>query len=139
MQGAANQLFVVMHPDEQAIVDYCNQWPNSFISGREIALKVGGKERYTEDRFWANHILTGLTNRGILETDSLGHYRIKPKESKKKHDQPHISPQLLKILKSSGKKFEGVEMETSEDVPVIPPYPKQLNPVPPTGTGAAKK
>ncbi len=39
-----------MNSDEKDIIDYLKGWPNSFVSGKEIARKVGGKERYEDDR-----------------------------------------------------------------------------------------
>ncbi len=115
-----------MQPDEKDIVDYLKGWPNSFVSGKEIARKVGGKERFDEDRGWAIPILTQMVRIGILETDHLGYFRLKPEVRKKRQQLPqHVSPQILKILKSSGKSFDGVEIA---DEPLNPRFPSIANP-----------
>jgi hypothetical protein len=120
-----------MHADEKAIVDYLKSWPNSFVSGKEIARKVGGRERFDDDRGWAISILAQLVRTGVVETDHLGYFKLKAEDRKKKHDQKHVSPQMLKILKSSGKSFDGIEIEN--DTPV---YRKPSSPAPnPAGQG----
>jgi hypothetical protein len=104
-----------MNADEKAIVEYLKAWPNSFISGREIARKVGGKHRYEDDRGWAIPILAQMIIAGVLETDHMGHFRLKPDDKKKKRVRTHVSPQILKILKSSGKSFDGLDLEGDTD------------------------
>src|SRR5258708_6537374 len=99
-------LFSKMNSDEKAIIDYLKSWNNSFVSGREIARKVGGKQRYEEDRGWIIPILARMVTDGLIESDYLGHFRLK-REEKKIRLQRHVSPQMLKILKSSGKTFDG--------------------------------
>jgi hypothetical protein len=113
--------------DEQDILDYLKAWPGSFISGKEIAKKIGGKERFQADRGWAIPILTALVRRGIVETDHVGGFCLKVVEERKKREPQHVSPQLLKILKSSGKKFDSVVL-TEDDGPSIPVYRKPAEP-----------
>jgi hypothetical protein len=117
--------------DGKTILDYLKSWPTQFISGREIARRVGGKKRYAEDRFWAVPVLKHLVEEEKLESDSMGHYRLMPVDKKKTKlkTKRHVSPQILKILKSSGKQFDGVnvyELEEPEE-PVIKPYPFAKN------------
>jgi hypothetical protein len=116
--------------DGKAILDYLKSWPTTFVSGREIARRVGGKRRYAEDRFWAVPVLRHLVKEESLETDSVGGYRPCQKESvssaKKSKNRRFVSPQYLKILKSSGKNFEAIVID--EEVPEdeknpIPAYP----------------
>jgi hypothetical protein len=116
-----------MQNDEKEIIDYLKRWPNSFVSGKEIARKVGGKERFDRDHGWAIPIFAQMVRLGIIETDQLGHFRLKPEVKKKQPRHEHVSPQILKILKSSGKSFEGVSIEDDpkeSDKPPIPFYPK---------------
>ncbi len=110
-----------MNADEKAIVNYLKGWPGSFVSGREIARKVGGKERYNEDRGWALPVLAQMVRLGTLESDQYGYYRLKLEEKKKK-EKTHVSPQILKILKSSGKTFGTFILEEDEDEDEIPKY-----------------
>jgi len=107
-----------MHADEKAIIDYLKGWPSSFVSGKEIARKSCGRDRYEDDRGWAIPILAQLVRLGVLESDHLGYFKLIQKDEKKKHGQKHVSPQLLKILKSSGKSFDGVEIEDADDTGV---------------------
>jgi hypothetical protein len=112
-----------MQTDEQDILDYVKAWPGSFVSGKEIARKVGGKERFESDHGWALPILAQMVRHGVLETDHHGGFRLKPPEKKKREPQ-HVSPQLLKILKSSGKRFDGVTFDDAKSEPPIPVYRK---------------
>ena len=114
-------LISIMNADEKAIIDYLKEWPSSFVSGREIARKVGGKERYEEDRGWAMPILAQMVRIGLVEADNYGHYRLK-QEEKKKRQKTHVSPQILKILKSSGKSFDTFNIENDVDEPPVPTY-----------------
>jgi hypothetical protein len=104
-----------MHADEKAIIDYLKGWPSSFVSGKEIARKVGGRERYEEDRGWAIPILAQLVRLGVVESDYLGYFKLKAQDDKKKRNQKHVSPQLLKILKSSGKSFDSIVIDSEAD------------------------
>jgi len=129
MVAAVFGLISIMDADEQAIIDYLKGWPNSFVSGREIARKVGGKERFGEDRGWALSILAQLVRLGAVESDQYGYYRLK-QEEKKKREKTHVSPQILKILKSSGKSFDNFNMEDDMDEPPVPAYRPPSKPPP---------
>jgi hypothetical protein len=118
-----------MHADEKAIVDYLKGWPHSFVSGKEIARKVGGRERYEDDRGWAIPILAQMVRLGVLEADHLGYFRLKIEE-KKKQPRAHVSPQILRILKSSGRSFEGIAIDDLDDPPA---YRKPSAPPPREG------
>jgi hypothetical protein len=118
-----------MQCDENDILDYLKGWPNTYVSGKEIARKVGGKEMFEEDRGWAIPLLTQLVRRGIIETDHLGHYRLNVEEKKKDRREQHIAPQILNILKTSGKSFDGIEIEEpKKESSPIPAYPKSAMP-----------
>jgi hypothetical protein len=116
-----------MQCDEKEIVDYLKGWPGSFVSGKEIARKVGGKQRFDADRGWAIPILAQMVRLGTLETDHLGYYRLKLESKKRDHKARHISPQILKILEASGRSFEGMELDEAAEEPPIPAYPKPVS------------
>jgi hypothetical protein len=107
----------LMHADEKAIVEYLRSWPTTFVSGREIAKKVGGRRRYEYDRDWAVNILAEMLRKGLLETDIQGYYRISQKreERRKRRFNRPVAPQILRILKSSGKSFEGIMIDDEEE------------------------
>ncbi len=119
-----------MNADEKAIFDYLKAWPHTFISGKEIARKLGIKGRYEEDRFWAIPILAVMVNKKWLETDSMGYYRINSEDRKKEKKRHHVSPQIIRILKSSGKNFDSFIADDDEDELSLPSVlkPKKPNP-----------
>jgi hypothetical protein len=104
-----------MNADEKAIIDYLKGWPHSYVSGRELARKVGGKARYDDDRGWAIPILAEMVRLGVIEADAYGAFRLAQTDRKKKRQIQHVSPQLLRILKSSGKSFDGLTIDRDAD------------------------
>src|SRR5271154_5631325 len=105
-----------MNADEKDILDYLKGWPHSYVSGREIARKVGGKGRYEEDRGWAIPVLAQMVRLGLIEADAYGGFRLAQEDKKKKkHHVEHVSPQVLRILKSSGKSFDGITIDSDTD------------------------
>ena len=110
-----------MNLDEKDIIDYLKGWPHSFVSGREIARKVGGKARYEEDRGWAIPILAQMVRLGLIEADCYGSFRLAKEERKKKHRVQYVAPQVLRILKeSSGKVLTALQLmmtRTKENQP----------------------
>ena len=77
------------------------------MAAREICRRAGGRRKYDEDHEWAKPILTRMVERGILETNAEGQYRVKP--IKKHKEGKWVSPDIAKILKESG-----IEVETAE-------------------------
>jgi hypothetical protein len=100
-----------MHADEKAIIEYLKSWPHNFVSGKEIARRAAGKARHEKEPGWAIPLLAQMVQRGVIESDHLGYFKLKPEDRRKKKAQRQVSPQLLKILKSSGKSFEGIEID----------------------------
>ena len=109
-----------MQADEKAIVDYLKGWPNTYVSGKEIARKVSRK-KYDEDRGWARPILARMVNMGTIETDHFGHYRLKV-EQKKDRKTRFMSPQMRNLLQKSGKSFETFTIELDEETESIPVF-----------------
>jgi hypothetical protein len=62
---------------------------------------------------WATLVLTRLVERGIVESDSTSHYRLKSKPKREKTSK-WVSPEIRKILERSGKEFNGV-FDVDED------------------------
>ncbi len=96
-----------MDADENEIFNYLKSWGNEFIAAREICRRAGGRRRFHEEPEWAKAVLLRMTERGILECNSTGHYRIKP-VSKKEKEKRWVSPDIAKILEESGVKVEGI-------------------------------
>ncbi len=76
-----------MYHDEQDILEFLRKF-DAFVSPVEIAKRVGGKQRFKEDRDWAKPILYRLFMEGVLEADEYGHYRLRPESEVKKADGP---------------------------------------------------
>jgi hypothetical protein len=93
-----------MNADERDICLYLKGWAGQFVSVAEITRRAGGKRRQREDPNWALPILSGLVDKGIVESDSTGHYRLKPRNRREKRKQ-WVSPQIQKLLEKSGKDF----------------------------------
>src|SRR5262249_35058813 len=71
-----------MDSDEREICLYLKGWPGQFVSVAEITRRAGGKRRGRQDPNWAVPVLTRLVEKGILEADSTGHYRLIPRNRK---------------------------------------------------------
>jgi hypothetical protein len=89
-----------MDNDEREIFLFLKTYGADFVAAREICRRAGGKKRYHEDHEWAKPIVIRMTERGILESNSEGQYRVKP--TAKKKGGRWISPDIAKILKESG-------------------------------------
>jgi hypothetical protein len=89
-----------MDIDEREIFLFLKTYGADFVAAREICRRAGGKKRYHEDHEWAKPILIRMAERGILESNSEGQYRVKP--TAKKKGGRWISPDIAKILKESG-------------------------------------
>lgn len=109
-----------MTADETAICNYLKGFPGMFVSGREICRRAAGKRRATEEPRWALPVLKGLVEQKIVESDATGHFRLIQVEQKKAAKR-WVSPQVLRVLKASGKNFDGVfEIEVPlESVPSL--------------------
>jgi hypothetical protein len=103
-----------MDSSEREIFYYLKTWGKEFVSAKEVCRRAGTKKQYNENNDWAKPILQSMTERGILESDALGRYRLKP--TPKKHGAGRwVSPEIEKILKESGVKVEIQGDETAAD------------------------
>jgi len=95
-----------MDTDERDIFQFLKTWGADFTNAKEVARRAASKKRFYEDPDWAKPILMRMTERGILESDVQGRYRIKP-VPKKKHGKKWVAPDIAKILQESGLEVEG--------------------------------
>ena len=103
-----------MDSDEREIYHYLKTWGKEFVGTREICRRAGSKTRFHDEPDWAKPILISMKERGIVESDALGRYRIKP--VKKKHGGGRwIAPDIEKILKESGVKVESKDFDLGAD------------------------
>jgi hypothetical protein len=90
-----------MDAEEREIYYFLKSWKTQFISAREICRRAGGKKRFQQSQEWAKPFLIRMVDRGILETDNSGHYRIRPPREKGGMKR-WVSPEIASILKRGG-------------------------------------
>jgi len=101
-----------MDSDEREIFHYLQTWGANFVSAKEICRRAGSKKRYNEDNDWARGPLMRMSERGVVEGDSQGRFRLKPETKKGGHKW--VSPEISKILNESGVEMDGAGDEPSE-------------------------
>jgi hypothetical protein len=101
-----------MDADEREIYQFLKSWGIEFVHTREICRRAGGRRRFQEDPEWAKSVLLRMAERGILESNATGHFRLKP-VSKKSKGKRWVSPDIAKILKESGMEIESAGEESS--------------------------
>ena len=97
------------------IMDYLKPMGRQYASPKEVCRRAGGKQKFIEDPYWAKPLLKKLEKKGMIESNSSGHYRLKgePEDEKKKIP---LSPHIQSILARSGKDFsETIVLEVDED------------------------
>ena len=99
-----------MTADERDIFQFLKTWGVKFVGAAEIARRAGSKQRFYKEPDWAKPVLLQMADRGILESDAHGRYRIKPVNRKDKLKR-WVAPDIAKILQESG-----LETEAGEDV-----------------------
>src|SRR5690349_11673037 len=104
----------MMDADEREIYYYLKSWRTEYLSAREICRRAGGKKKFRGNEEWAKPVLARMAEKGIVETDPAGHYRLKPMDKKSRKAKHWVSPQIARILKESGKDFNDVVMADDE-------------------------
>jgi hypothetical protein len=99
-----------MDADERDIFQFFKSWGNQFMAAREICRRAGGRRRFHEEPDWAKPVLLRMEERGILESNATGHFRVKPVKKIKEKAEGSVSPEIAEILKESG-----VEVESAGD------------------------
>ena len=95
-----------MDADEREIFQFLKTWGSTFVGAVEIARRAGNKKRFYDDPNWAKQVLLRMADRGILESDSSGRYRINP-ASRKDKNKHSVAPDIAKILQENGLESEG--------------------------------
>jgi hypothetical protein len=94
-----------MDADERDIFHFLKTRQRDFTHAMEICRRASTKKRFHDDPNWAKPILMRMVERGILESNSQGRFRIKPAARKKK-GAPAAAPNVATILKESGVEAE---------------------------------
>lgn len=66
--------------EELAIMNFLGGSGGDYVARREIARKALKRSAFEENPHWADAPLSALVDRGDLEQDDSGHYRIKKYE-----------------------------------------------------------
>lgn len=90
-----------MDTDERDIFQFLKIWGAGFTAPREISRRAGSKRMFHNNPDWAKPILLRMEERGILESDLQGRFRIKP-VGKQKSVEPGAAPDVAQILAESG-------------------------------------
>ncbi|MCU0772025.1 MAG: hypothetical protein MUE94_09710 [Verrucomicrobia bacterium] len=97
-----------MDYDERSVRLFLRGYPGQFVSARVISRRLGGKRRYHEDPLWVVPILNRLVDKGVVETDAQGHFRLKKADPLDARKRTWLSPQVKRILERSAKDFAKV-------------------------------
>jgi len=103
-----------MDSDEREITAYLKSWGRQYVAAREIARRSGGKRRFKDEPQWAYPVLSRMLEKGMVETDGLGHYRNVQSAADGKKKKRWVSPHLRRILERSGKDF-GEALDIPDD------------------------
>jgi len=95
-----------MDSDEREIFQFLKTWGADFVSYKEIARRSGGRKKFHDDPDWAKSVLARMQERGVLESDAMGRFRVKPMATKKKGSR-WVAPDIAKLLEEKGVKIEG--------------------------------
>src|SRR5437899_4386401 len=97
-----------MDADEKEICIYLRGAPGEFLSISAISRRAGGKRKYRQDPNWAVPVLGRLIEKGFVEADATGHYRLRLVSKRDLQKKRWVSPHVRRILEKSGKQFDGV-------------------------------
>jgi|ERR1700733_4763803 len=103
-----------MDADEREIFYFLKTWGEEYVSVKEIARRAGGKKKFHENPEWAKPLLMRMQERGVVESDATGRYRVKPVKKQDKSKR-WVAPDIAKILQESGVEVEGVSETGSDD------------------------
>ena len=104
-----------MNANEREIYYYLKSRRREFISVREISRRTGGRRRFRVSPDWATPVLLTMAERGIVESDAEGRYRLKPIPQKETQGKRWASPAIANLLKKSGKAFNNLITIDDED------------------------
>ena len=103
-----------MDADEREIFNYLKTWGSTFVGAAEICRRATTKRRAHAEPDWAKPVLISMKNRGILEGDSQGRYRIKP-HKKKKVEAPPSDPAAEEAPPEGGPEVENPAADLAPD------------------------
>lgn len=103
-----------MTADEQEIINYLQTYGAEFVGAAEICRRATTKRRFYEEPDWAKPILMSMKDRGILEADNQGRYRVK-QVHKKRAGKLWVAPDIEKILRENDEETDGAAKDADEE------------------------
>ena len=105
-----------MDAEERDIFSYLKSWGSEFVGAAEICRRAGNKRQFHRNPEWAIPKLETMLERGILEKDAHGRFRIRPLPRTKKGGR-WVSPHIAGILREKGMGLDshGSEIGNIED------------------------
>jgi hypothetical protein len=103
-----------MNTDEQEILNYLSTYGAEFVGAAEICRRATTKKRYYNEPDWAKPILMSMKDRGILEADNQGRYRVK-QEKKNRAGKLWVAPDIEKILRENESEAEPELNDTAKE------------------------
>jgi hypothetical protein len=104
-----------MNAIEREIYYYLKVGRREAITVREISRRLGSRRKFHCHPDWAKAVLISMAERGILETEDREVYRLKPRPKRESAGKRWASPAFAKLLKESGKGFDGLLMTDDDD------------------------
>ena len=114
----------MLSSDEQEILAFLKPLGRQFATSKEVCRRACGKQRYNKDPNWAKPLLKKLEQKGFLETNANGQYRVKPEPDGKK--KVPLAPHIQRILDQSNKDFSSSKIiDIDEDYQNLTTKPKK--------------
>jgi len=104
-----------MDYDERSIHLFLQGCAGAFVSPRIISRRVGGKQRCLQDPEWVSPVLMGMLEKGILEMDAQGRYRLSQAVPPERAKRTWVSPQVRRLLEQSSRDFSRVLKAADDD------------------------
>jgi hypothetical protein len=96
----------MMDAEERDIFYYLRGEKDVFVSLSAICRHAAGRHLYQHSPDWARPVLARMEERGIVESDAGGAYRLRPRPEESFPTQRWVSPQIAAIFRKSGKSFQ---------------------------------
>jgi hypothetical protein len=103
-----------MDATEREIYHYLKSRRPNAVPARDINRHVG-RRKFRHNPEWAKPALMRMLDRGILETDTEGSYRLKPMPRQDSGGKRWASPAIVELLKAKGKEYDNLITLEEED------------------------
>ena len=102
-----------MDADERSIYYYLKSLRPKSAPVQDISRRAGSKRRFRYNPEWVNPGLLRMVERGIVEANTDGLYRLKPIPREYMRGRRWATAEIAEVLKANGKKCDS--LFTAED------------------------